>query len=105
MGKVLGIIAEYNPFHNGHLFHLEESKKQTGSTYTVAIMSGNFAQRGNTSIIDKWSKAEIALYCAQHSAQSALLRRRAVALRPCLDAAARRGVLPRRGRFCLGLLY
>ena len=59
MGKVLGIIAEYNP----HLFHLEESKKQTGSTYTVAIMSGNFAQRGNTSIIDKWSKAEIALHC------------------------------------------
>ena len=63
MGKVLGIIAEYNPFHNGHLFHLEESKKQTGSTYTVAIMGGNFAQRGNTSIIDKWSKAEIALHC------------------------------------------
>ncbi len=63
MGKVLGIIAEYNPFHNGHLYHLEESKKQTRSTYTVAIMSGNFTQRGNTSIIDKWSKAEIALHC------------------------------------------
>ena len=63
MGKVLGIIAEYNPFHNGHLYHLQESKKQTGSTYTVAIMSGNFTQRGSTSIIDKWSKAEIALYC------------------------------------------
>lgn len=63
MGKVLGIIAEYNPFHNGHLYHLQESKKQTGSTYTVAIMSGNFTQRGSTSIVDKWSKAEIALYC------------------------------------------
>ena len=63
MGKVLGIIVEYNPFHNGHLYHLQESKKQTGSTYTVAIMSGNFTQRGSTSIIDKWSKAEIALYC------------------------------------------
>ena len=63
MGKVLGIVAEYNPFHNGHMFHLEESKKQTGSTYTVAIMSGNFTQRGSTSIIDKWSKAEIALHC------------------------------------------
>lgn len=63
MSKVLGIIAEYNPFHNGHLYHLQESKKQTGSTYTVAIMSGNFTQRGSTSIIDKWSKAEIALYC------------------------------------------
>ena len=63
MSKVLGIIAEYNPFHNGHLFHLNESKKITGSTYTVAVMSGNFAQRGNTSIIDKWSKAKSAIEC------------------------------------------
>lgn len=61
MGKVLGIVGEYNPFHNGHLYHLEQSKKMTGSTYTVAIMSGNFTQRGSTSLIDKWSKAEIAL--------------------------------------------
>ena len=61
MGKVLGVIAEYNPFHNGHLYHLEESKKATGSNYTVAVMSGNFTQRGNTSIIDKWSKTKIAL--------------------------------------------
>ena len=45
MGKVLGIIAEYNPFHNGHLYHLEQAKKLTGSSYTVAIMSGNFTQR------------------------------------------------------------
>ncbi len=44
MGKVLGIIAEYNPFHNGHLYHLEKAKQETGSTYTVAIMSGNFTQ-------------------------------------------------------------
>ena len=63
MSKVLGIIAEYNPFHNGHLFHLNESKKLTGSSYTVASMSGNFAQRGNTSIIDKWSKAKSAIEC------------------------------------------
>ena len=61
MGKVLGIIAEYNPFHNGHLYHLEQSKKITGANYTVAIMSGNFTQRGSTSLIDKWSKAEIAI--------------------------------------------
>ena len=58
MGKVLGIIGEYNPFHNGHLYHLEQSKQLTGSTYTVAIMSGNFTQRGSTSLIDKWSKTE-----------------------------------------------
>ncbi|MCI8384305.1 MAG: nucleotidyltransferase [Clostridia bacterium] len=61
MSKVLGIVAEYNPFHNGHLYHLEKSKKDTGSSYTVAIMSGNFTQRGNTSLIDKWSKAQTAI--------------------------------------------
>ncbi len=61
MGKVLGIVGEYNPFHNGHLYHLEQAKKQTHSNYTVAIMSGNFTQRGSTSLIDKWSKAEAAI--------------------------------------------
>ena len=63
MSKVLGIVAEYNPFHNGHLYHLEKSKEDTGSNYTVAIMSGNFTQRGSTSLIDKWSKAESAIRC------------------------------------------
>jgi len=61
MNKVLGIIAEYNPFHNGHLFHLNESKKMLEIGYTVAIISGNFVQRGDTSLIDKWSKAQMAL--------------------------------------------
>lgn len=61
MAKVLGIIAEYNPFHNGHLYQIEEAKKQTGADYVVAIMSGNFAQRGNTSLINKWVKTEMAL--------------------------------------------
>lgn len=61
MAKVLGIIAEYNPFHNGHLYQIEEAKKQTGAEYVVAIMSGNFAQRGNTSLINKWVKTEMAL--------------------------------------------
>lgn len=63
MSKVLGIVAEYNPFHNGHLYHLEKSKEDTGSKYTVAIMGGNFTQRGSTSLIDKWSKAEVAIQC------------------------------------------
>ena len=63
MGKVLGIVCEYNPFHNGHLYHLEQSKKATGSNYVVAIMSGNFTQRGSTAIIDKWSRAEASLKC------------------------------------------
>ena len=61
MSKVLGIIAEYNPFHNGHLYHFESSKKLTKTDYTVAIISGNFTQRGSTSIIDKWSKTKMAL--------------------------------------------
>lgn len=61
MGKVLGIIAEYNPFHNGHLYHLQNSLKLTNADYTIAVISGNFTQRGSTSLIDKWSKAEIAL--------------------------------------------
>lgn len=63
MSRILGIISEYNPFHNGHLYHLEESKKKVDPDYTVCIMSGNFVQRGDTSLIDKWSKTEIALKC------------------------------------------
>ncbi len=61
MENVLGIIGEYNPFHNGHLYHLNESKKVTNSNYTVAIMSGNFVQRGNVSVVDKWTKAKMAI--------------------------------------------
>ena len=45
MSKVLGIIAECNPFHNGHLYHLENSKKLTDCDYSIAIITGNFTQR------------------------------------------------------------
>lgn len=61
MDKVLGIIAEYNPFHNGHLYHLIQSKKTSNADYTIAIISGNFSQRGDVSIVSKWDKAEMAL--------------------------------------------
>lgn len=61
MGNVLGIIAEYNPFHNGHLHHLNESKKITNSDSCIAVMSGNFTQRGEVSIVDKWEKAKMAI--------------------------------------------
>ena len=61
MSKVLGIIAEYNPFHNGHALHLLKSKEETNADYTVCVISGNFVQRGNTSIINKWVKTEMAL--------------------------------------------
>jgi len=61
VSKVLGIIGEYNPFHNGHLYHLLKSKKATSSDYSVALISGNFTQRGDTSIVDKWTKTKLAL--------------------------------------------
>lgn len=61
MNKVLGIVCEYNPFHNGHLYHIIQSKKVTGADYTIAIMTGNFTQRGDVSIVDKWAKTEMAL--------------------------------------------
>ena len=53
MSNVLGIISEYNPFHNGHLHHLNESKRISHSDYSIAIMTGNFTQRGEPSIVDK----------------------------------------------------
>lgn len=59
--NILGIVAEYNPFHNGHLYHLQEAKKCSHADYTIAIMSGNFVQRGNPSLIDKWAKTQMAL--------------------------------------------
>lgn len=61
MTNVVGIIGEYNPFHNGHKYHLEQAKKIANADYSIAIISGNFVQRGNVSIVDKWTKAEMAL--------------------------------------------
>ena len=59
--KVLGLVTEYNPFHNGHLYHVEESKKVTGCDTVVCIMSGNFIQRGQPAIVNKWARTEMAL--------------------------------------------
>ena len=59
--NVLGIIAEYNPFHNGHLYHLKESKRKCNAKYVVAIISGNFTQRGDASIVNKFEKAKMAI--------------------------------------------
>ena len=61
MANVLGIICEYNPFHNGHLLHLNESKKACNADFTIAVMSGNFTQRGDVALFDKWTRAEMAL--------------------------------------------
>jgi len=61
--NVLGIIAEYNPFHNGHFYHLNESKKRSGAEFSVAVMSGNFMQRGDVAMLSKWERAKIAVDC------------------------------------------
>lgn len=59
--NVLGIIAEYNPFHYGHKYHLEKSLKDTNCDHSVVVMSGSFVQRGTPSFVDKWTKAKMAI--------------------------------------------
>ena len=59
--KAVGIIAEYNPFHIGHEYHINKIKELYKDYVIVLVMSGNFTQRGDVSIIDKWKKKEIAL--------------------------------------------
>lgn len=59
--KTVGIIAEYNPFHNGHKYHLEQAKKQADAEYAIVIMSGSFVQRGTPAVLDKYSRARMAL--------------------------------------------
>lgn len=61
--KVNGIIAEYNPFHNGHLYQLNTAKAQTEADYTIVVMGGNFMQRGTPAILDKYLRAKMALLC------------------------------------------
>ena len=60
-GKTAAIIAEYNPFHNGHMLHIARTKERTGATCIVVIMSGQFVQRGDCAICDKFSRARMAL--------------------------------------------
>ena len=59
--RVAGVIAEYNPFHNGHQHHLDETRRLTGCDYIIAAMSGAFTQRGEPALIDKWARAKMAL--------------------------------------------
>ena len=59
--NICGIVAEYNPFHNGHVYHIEETKKITECDGIVAIMSGNFIQRGVPALFDKWTRTKMAL--------------------------------------------
>lgn len=59
--KATGIVVEYNPFHNGHLFHLNEARRLTYADAVIAVMSGNFLQRGEPAAADKWVRTEMAL--------------------------------------------
>ncbi len=61
--KIAGIIAEYNPFHNGHLYHLEKTRRETGADYIVIVMSGDFTQRGAPALADKYVRTQMALSC------------------------------------------
>ena len=59
--NVTGIIAEYNPFHNGHAFHIEETRKNTQADYCIAVISGDFVQRGAPALLNKYDRAKMAL--------------------------------------------
>ncbi len=59
--KICGIVAEYNPFHNGHKYQIEETRKKTNCDVVIAFMSGNFVQRGEPAIIDKFERAKAAI--------------------------------------------
>ena len=59
--NISGIIVEYNPLHNGHVYHINKTKKLTNCDALICVMSGNFTQRGIPSIIDKWTKTKMAL--------------------------------------------
>lgn len=59
--KTVGLITEYNPLHNGHAYHIQKAKELTGADNVIVIMSGNFLQRGEPAIIDKYSRTKMAL--------------------------------------------
>ncbi|MEG2513315.1 MAG: nucleotidyltransferase [Acetivibrio sp.] len=59
--KITGVIVEYNPFHNGHQYHLQKARELTGADFIVAIMSGDFVQRGTPAVTDKYTRAHMAL--------------------------------------------
>ena len=61
--RIIGIIAEYNPFHNGHAYQIEKIRSLTQADFVIAAMSGNFVQRGEPALIDKYARTEMALNC------------------------------------------
>lgn len=61
MSKAIGIVAEYNPFHNGHAHHLREAKRIAGNRPVITAMSGSLVQRGLPALTDKWTRARMAV--------------------------------------------
>ena len=61
MKRKIGIVAEYNPFHNGHLYQIEKIKEQYDVDLIAVVVSGDYVQRGEFSSIDKWEKTSVAL--------------------------------------------
>lgn len=59
--KVAGVIVEYNPFHNGHYYHIQKTKEETHAEIIIAIMSGNFLQRGEPALVSKWTRTKMAI--------------------------------------------
>ena len=59
--NITGLIVEYNPFHNGHIYHLQKSLEKTNADASIAVMSGNFIQRGEPALFDKFSRAKAAV--------------------------------------------
>lgn len=59
--NVVGIIAEYNPFHEGHAYQIQKAKEQCGAEFAVVVMNGDFVQRGEPAIFDKYTRTKEAL--------------------------------------------
>jgi predicted nucleotidyltransferase len=60
--KSVGVIVEYNPFHNGHAFHINKAREVSEADIVIAVMSGNFLQRGEPALVSKWTRAKMALF-------------------------------------------
>ena len=83
--RLLGVVAEYDPFHNGHLFHLTEARRAAGCDLAAVCLAGSFGQRGEVALLDKWTRAEMAL---RHGADVVVELPVLFALRPAEGYAA-----------------
>ena len=70
--KTVGITAEYNPFHNGHLYHIQQARQLSGADCVAVVMSGCFTQRGEPALSSKWERAKAAVSAAPQGADLVL---------------------------------